>query len=215
MVGTGEGADVVVTPITFQGKCENRGDVPHGCPEVEERFVCARFHCQTGERTGNDCLACEHYRGWRDGPGLAHVTVTCFWSSDAPVWQRMTRASLLVTVPPELTVAMAARRALEADVHHLVVTSNGELVGVVCRCDLGGHRADDTVADCLPPRVLVISSSATLGEAAGAMEEHGVGCLPVIEDGRLVGLISHGDLSRVGGPPEESRLDERDLGEGD
>jgi CBS domain-containing protein len=217
MVGATESAAVRVEPLVFHGRCEVRGNVPYGCPEIEERFVCARFRCQKGapDRTGNDCLVCEHYRGWRDGPGASHVTVACGWSSDAPVWQRMTRAPL-VTVPPELPISDAVARALEASVHHLVVVENERLVGVTCLCDLGGGRGDQLVATCLSPRVFAIALSATLGEAAAAMAKLGIGCLPVLDGEQLVGVITHDNLVRIAAPrAADPYLDARDYGEGD
>jgi acetoin utilization protein AcuB len=212
------GSNVVVSPIAFNGCCEVRGRVPPGCPEVEERLVCSRFRCQKGgpERTGNDCLVCSRYRGWRDGPGTSTVTVTCGWSSEAPVWQCMTRDSALVTVPPTLTVGEATEQAIAAEVHHLLVTENDQLVGVVCRCDLDGHRRDWPLSACISTEVFAIESSATLAVAAGAMADLGVGCLPVLEQGRLVGVITDGDLFAVGGPPAtDPFFDPRDYGEGD
>jgi acetoin utilization protein AcuB len=197
------------------GRCVVRGEVPPGCPELEERLVCARFECRKGEpaHSGNDCLMCDHYRGWRDGPGPSHVSVTCGWSSDSPVWQRMTHAPALVTVPPELTVAEAIERASDAEVHHVLVTADEQLLGVMCRCDLSARRFDERVSACVALEVYAIESSATLGEAAGAMASLGIGCLPVLEKGRLVGVITHSDLFSIGGPP---KIDSSpDYGEGD
>ena len=218
MVGSRPPADILVAPIAFDGLCEVRAEVPSGWPEGEERFVCARFRCQKGgaERTGNDCLLCEHYRGWNDGPGPSRVTISCGWSSEAPVWQRMTKASALVAVRPDLPVGEALKLAIANDVHHLLVTDDEETVGVVCRCDLGARRGDQPVSACVAPNVFAIASSATLGEAAGAMAELGIGCLPVLEQDRLAGVITRGDLFRVGGPPRiDPYFDPDDCGEGD
>lgn len=191
-----------VHPIAFAGQCEERGIVPPGITEPEERLVCARLHCQKGcEHSGNDCMLCERYRGWRDGPGASEIRVMCAWSSEMPIWQRMTCNAALVTVPPQLSVGEGIEIATENKLHHLLVTKDGELIGVVCRCDLSSHRFDDPVTTCLRRDVLAIAPSATLGEAAGAMAQFGVSCLPVIEDGQLVGVITHSDLRSIGGPP--------------
>ena len=42
--------------------------------------------------------------------------------------------------------------------------------------------------------VLTISPKATLSEAARVMMSHKIGCLPVVDGTRLVGLISEADF---------------------
>lgn len=123
------------------------------------------------------------------------------WASDARVAEHMTRASALLTVAPEMTVDDATARAAAHGVHHVLVTEGGQLIGVVCACDLGRHRADEPVTACMSPQVFAVDAAASLAEAAGAMQELGVGCLPVLEHERLVGLITETELVAAGAPP--------------
>ena len=50
------------------------------------------------------------------------------------------------------------------------------------------------VGEVMTPNPIFIDSGALLTEAEGSMKEHSVRRLPVMEDGRLVGIISKGDL---------------------
>jgi len=49
----------------------------------------------------------------------------------------------------------------------------------------------------MSPNVVSIAPSAEIGEAARLMQEHGVKRLPVIENGRLVGILARADLLKL------------------
>jgi CBS-domain-containing membrane protein len=207
MVGSGDKADVWIRPVAFESVCETRGIVPPGFAEGDERLVCARFRCQKGgaERTGHDCLLCGRYRGWTDGTTPSEVRICCAWSALESVSERMTLAPAMLTVPPELPCDEADARARSAGVRHLVVTRGGELLGVVCRCQLCRcARPEQPIGALVAEHTFAIEAAATLGEAAGAMAQLGIGCLPVVDNGALVGVITRGDLRRIGVP--ESQL---------
>lgn len=55
----------------------------------------------------------------------------------------------------------------------------------------------DTAADLMTAPAVTIGPDATLAEAARRMEEHHVKRLPVVEDGRLVGIVSRSDVLTV------------------
>jgi CBS domain-containing protein len=66
------------------------------------------------------------------------------------------------------------------------------------------------VTDVMTTDVVTIAPSASLRDAASLLVEHGVSGLPVVEDGRLVGVISEADLIvKEGRPRERSRLHRR------
>lgn len=54
--------------------------------------------------------------------------------------------------------------------------------------------ADLKARDIMTPDPLVIAPDAPVTQAAKIMTEEGVGALPVVEGGRLVGLVTEGDL---------------------
>lgn len=195
--------DLGLLPVAFSTSCDVEATLPPGIPDVEERLACARLSCRHGvEERGAACLECEHYRGWRDGPGTEHVTVHCGWRSDALVAERMTPARALVSVPATMSCSDADDRALAAHVRHLlVVDGGGALVGVMCRCDLHpAPHAGTRVVDRMSPDMITATPDTTLGEAAAAMQRFGIGCLPVVDGAVPVGVLTRGDLLRIGVP---------------
>ncbi len=59
-----------------------------------------------------------------------------------------------------------------------------------------------TARDIMTKDVITIGPGATIREAAALMVETGAGALPVLEDGRLVGILSHTDYTlHEGGRP--------------
>ena len=110
-------------------------------------------------------------------------------------------AESLVAVAPETPCLEADERARARGVRHLFVVEGGRLVGVLCRCDLYPEPdAYEGVAARMASTVYALDATATLGEAAAAMKALSVGCLPVIERDRLVGVVTRGDLRRAGAP---------------
>jgi acetoin utilization protein AcuB len=107
-------------------------------------------------------------------------------------------------------------------VRHLPVVSGGDLVGVVSQRDILRSPgmlspvlglAIDTraalktlrVEDAMSPAVVTIGAEASVREAAERMLKHRVGCLPVVEGGTLVGIVTTSDLLRAIVDPSGAR----------
>ncbi len=101
----------------------------------------------------------------------------------------------VVWVPPFMSVDDATRVASTKGIRHLVVLERGDLVGVLCVCDL--KKGGGSVADCMSAPVTVEAYD-PVERAAEVMRTRGVGCLPVTVAGLLVGIVSRRDLDRVG-----------------
>jgi CBS domain-containing protein len=110
----------------------------------------------------------------------------------------------LVTISPLTLAVHADRLAAGQSVHHLPVLDAGVLVGVVCRCDLWGTDADAVACEVMTTPPSTIDSLASMEEAADAMRELAVGCLPVLDGDTLVGILTRGDLRRAGLLDEET-----------
>jgi CBS domain-containing protein len=109
----------------------------------------------------------------------------------------------------------AAARMHQARVRHLpVVNQEGMLVGIVTDRDLRHHLFSPhvykdlgaipvhillkavPVAEIMSTEVITVALEDELMEAARLMREEKVGSLPVIEHGRVVGIITETDLLR-------------------
>jgi acetoin utilization protein AcuB len=102
-------------------------------------------------------------------------------------------------------------------IRHLVVKDGSTVVGVLSDSDAGGRygaaiRAGTTVGELMDRHVVSVTREETLRKAANLMASHLIGCLPVIEDGRLVGVVTVLDILKVVGhgidrPGRDSRPD--------
>ncbi len=108
------------------------------------------------------------------------------------------------TVGPDASVYEAISLMAEKDVGALVVVDGESLVGIVTERDyarkitLEGRVSRDTrVAEIMTRRVACARPDQTVEECMALMTDKRVRHLPVLEDERLVGLISIGDLVKA------------------
>jgi len=115
-----------------------------------------------------------------------------------------------VTAAPETSIHDALVTMDLHGVRHLPVVSDGQLVGVVSDRDLlgqagwslpaGGDPAapDETrVEELMQKDAVTVNPSDAVVAAAVELSIRGIGCLPVIQDGKLVGIVSETDLLRL------------------
>lgn len=104
------------------------------------------------------------------------------------------------TALPWVTVSDAARRLTDADVGALVVCdAERRIRGIVSERDIVRHlarrgAAEATVEAIMTHDVHTCSSQETVARAMALMTRFRYRHLPVVDDGRLVGIISIGDL---------------------
>ena len=85
---------------------------------------------------------------------------------------------------------------------YLIGGPDGAVIGLITTSDVTGVARERwptvSVEEAMVPRdrVQVIAPEAPVLEALGQMREHDVHQLPVIEDERLVGLVTRGDVMR-------------------
>lgn len=121
----------------------------------------------------------------------------------------------VVMIGPAESCLDAVVRMQRARVRHLpVVNRDGLLVGIVTDRDLRHHlftpRVFETlgstrvdvlldgvrVAEIMSTDVMTVESGASVADAAGTMRNRRVGSLPVMENGRMVGIITEVDMLR-------------------
>lgn len=107
-----------------------------------------------------------------------------------------------VTVEPLTSVTEVARIMRDRDLGAVLVTDGDRLRGLVTDRDLvirsvadGGDPEQTTVAAACSDELLTVRSDDELGHAVEVMREHAVRRLPVVDEGRPVGILSLGDLA--------------------
>lgn len=98
------------------------------------------------------------------------------------------------TVTPRETVADAKELFRRFDIDQLVVEQHGTIVGIVGDGDLRGAPEEAEVNEFMIRHVTTIPPDATLRKAAGMMTGHAVGSLPVVDGGKLIGILTTADL---------------------
>jgi acetoin utilization protein AcuB len=105
----------------------------------------------------------------------------------------------VVSIGPDEAANTAWSRMDREGIRHLVVTEGKRLLGVLSERDLGGShgravRRGRAVRDLMTPQVAVASPATTLRQAANLMRGQLIGCLPVVDDGRVVGIATATDV---------------------
>ncbi|NUO49907.1 MAG: CBS domain-containing protein [Polyangiaceae bacterium] len=104
----------------------------------------------------------------------------------------------LQTVRPTDSATLASQFMLWASVRHLLVIDGTKLVGLLSDRDLlrvkEAFAKDVTVADIMTREPMVIDLDATLDDAAAKMAGGRIGCLPVVQGGALVGILTSTDI---------------------
>jgi CBS domain-containing protein len=113
----------------------------------------------------------------------------------------------MVVDPPQLEGGASAQEAGEAlgrpEVRAVFVCDDGRLLGVVTRKTLvrevvaaGRDPRSTTLADIAEVPLNTVGSELPLDEAYRFLEEHDLERVPVLEEGRLVGVLSRAVLQR-------------------
>lgn len=119
----------------------------------------------------------------------------------------------VVTVDPETSAPAAGKLMGEKNIRRLPVVKDGKLVGIVTLSDLMraapspatslsvweiNYLVDKIkVKEIMSKTVHTVSPDDNLRAAARLMLEHKIGGLPVVEDGRVVGILTESDVFRT------------------
>jgi CBS domain-containing protein len=111
------------------------------------------------------------------------------------------KAPGVISVAPQATVYSALQLMADKDVGALVVLDGERLAGIFSERDyarkviLFGKSSHETrVEEIMTPKVVCVTPSRTVDECMALMTDKHIRHLPVLEDKRVIGLLSIGDL---------------------
>ena len=86
-------------------------------------------------------------------------------------------------------------------IRHMPVVEDGRVVGIISQRDLFRSATSAViktikVKEVMTEKVLTISPEASIQDAARLMIDNRIGCLPVVEADRLIGLVTKTDILR-------------------
>lgn len=118
-----------------------------------------------------------------------------------------------LTVNAHTSIEGAAQVMRANDIGDVLVTENGHLRGILTDRDIvvravatGRHPAATFAGDCCSQNVQTVNAEDDARRAVEVMRQHALRRLPVIDDDRLVGIVSIGDLA-VSEDPESALAD--------
>ena len=106
------------------------------------------------------------------------------------------------TVDADAPVAEAARQMRDGDIGDVIVTREGSVAGIVTDRDIviraiaeGRDPESTAVAEVASTNVTTLAPEQSLDEAVSTMREQDIRRIPVVKDGRPVGILSLGDVA--------------------
>jgi acetoin utilization protein AcuB len=111
------------------------------------------------------------------------------------VSKRMTKDP--VTATPEDLLIQARLKMQKGDFRRIPVVSDGQLVGIITDRDMrehAGYLDRTTVAAAMSKKPTAVTPATTVEVAAQLLLKQKIGGLPVVENGRVVGVITTSDI---------------------
>ena len=136
---------------------------------------------------------------WMGAAGEASLVQMRSALSGIPVMRAM--ISNFQTFHPEDSVEGVVEHTLGGFQHDFPVVDGDRLVGILTRDDLATalkrHDAETRVGDAMHTDFITAEPHEMLQHALERLQGHGVHTVPVVEDGRLVGLLTADNLGEV------------------
>jgi CBS domain-containing protein len=117
-----------------------------------------------------------------------------------------------VTLKPDDTLALANDVISLGRIRHIPVVEDGKLRGMLTERDLMGAAATQIfglkqssknallksvqIRDVMKKRVVTVAPDTPIKDAAHLLADKKIGCLPVVSEGTLVGLVTTTDILR-------------------
>ena len=111
------------------------------------------------------------------------------------------KGSQVYTIERTESVLAAVKKMVEMNTGSLLVTQSGEICGIISERDylrnivLEGRTSKTTqVREIMTPNVICVGTGHTVEECMAIMTEKRIRHLPVVDQGKLAGIVSIGDL---------------------
>jgi CBS domain-containing protein len=112
-----------------------------------------------------------------------------------------------LSVDARTTIESAAQVMRENDIGDVLVTEDGLLRGILTDRDIvvraiaaGRHPAATSAGEVCSSGIRTVDAEVSTTDAAEIMRQHALRRLPVVEDSKLVGIVSIGDLALASDP---------------
>jgi CBS domain-containing protein len=108
----------------------------------------------------------------------------------------------VLTVEPSDTIGETAQKMVERGVSSAVVSDYGTLIGIVTERDLTRavagrvHTSEARVREWMTSDPITLAPDATADEAAKIMLDNSFRHVPIVDQGRAVGIVSIRDVAR-------------------
>jgi CBS domain-containing protein len=119
------------------------------------------------------------------------------------------------SVTPETSVVDALQQLSEKDIGALLVMEDGQIAGIISERDVvrkiaetEDFRLENPVSAYMTADVITISPTQTIEDCMTLMTEERIRHLPVVEDEKLVGMISIGDVVKAVITSQEFTIDQ-------
>jgi acetoin utilization protein AcuB len=101
----------------------------------------------------------------------------------------------VITIDPQRSVDETRTLLRRHRIRQVPVVREARLVGIVTDRDLRSESSTKRkVAEVMTAKPFVISPAASVDEAARLLRTYKIGAVPVVEEGRLVGILSSADI---------------------
>jgi CBS domain-containing protein len=106
----------------------------------------------------------------------------------------------VLEIDSDATVLEAVQLMVEQNVGSLLVTERGEVTGIVTERDylrrvtLEGRTEQAPVGEIASSPLIVVTPETTIDECMALMTDRRIRHVPVVDEGRVVGIVSIGDL---------------------
>ena len=107
------------------------------------------------------------------------------------------------TIQADASADVASEQMRAGGIHHLVVVRGKSIAGILSSRDVDLRPASDrkarSVGEVMTPDPACVESRTLVRRAANVLRGRSIGCLPVVDSGRLVGIVTISDVLELVG----------------